>query len=190
MDNLITAELLTAMGVHPKRSAELFDSLQAAATEFGIDTPLEVAHWLAQLCHESRCFEYVRELWDGKGAQSRYEGRVDLGNTERGDGYKYRGRGWIQTTGRTNTERALRKLGYEPGDVDKLETPEGAARSSALFWRDHALDEVAIRAGADVRRVTRVINGGYNGLADRQAYFDKAMTYMAKIYLPASAELI
>ena len=182
---IVTADLLQAMGVRADRAEKHAPHLQAAAAEFGIDTHLEVAHWLAQICQESGCLRYVVELWDGKGQQAKYDTMAKLGNTpERdGDGYHNRGRGWIQVTGEYNIEKTLKALGYPPNSNENLSTPEGAARSAALFWYQHGLDAVAIRAGANVAPVTRVINGGYTHLRERQEYFDQAMRYMAGIYL-------
>lgn len=183
--DIVTAALLQAMGVRADRAEQHAPYLAAAAAEFGIDTPLETAHWLAQICQESGCLRYAVELWDGKGQQAKYDTRTDLGNTpERdGDGYHNRGRGWIQVTGEYNIEKALAALGYPPNSNENLSTPEGAARSAALFWHQHGLDAVALRAGTNVAPVTRVINGGYTHLKERQEYFDKAMRYMAGIYL-------
>jgi putative chitinase len=177
--------MLQAAGVSEQRAAQNAPLLQAAADEFGIDTPLELAHWLAQICHESGCLRYVHELWGPTPAQRRYDTRSDLGNTPDadGDGYHNRGVGFLQYTGEYNIERALQRLGYPPDSNENLATPDGAARSAALFWFDHGLDTVAIRAGKDVKPITRIINGGYNGLAERQQYFDRIMTYMAATML-------
>jgi putative chitinase len=182
---LITVELLTAMGATKEKAKSYADHLQAAANEFGIDTPLEICHWLAQVFHESGKLMWTRELWGPTKSQERYDTRADLGNTpERdGDGYHNRGVGLIQLTGEFNIERALKRLGYPPNSNDNLTTPEGASRSAALFWFDHGLDAAAVRAGKDVRSITRIVNGGYNGLAERQGYFDKAMRYLAALLL-------
>jgi hypothetical protein len=73
-----------------------------AMRKWGIKTPLQKAHFLAQCAHESGNFIYTKEIWGPSAAQQRYEGRKDLGNTQPGDGFKFAGRGYIQVTGRAN----------------------------------------------------------------------------------------
>ena len=181
----VTKELLLAMGVTKQNANKYEQVLANAANEFSINTPLRVVHWLAQICQESGCLRYTRELWDGKGQQAKYDTRTDLGNTPEadGDGYHNRGVGFIQNTGETNIEAALLALGYTPDDNDALAEPEGAARSAGYFWKSHGLNEIADASGADVKKCTRVVNGGYTHLVERQAYFNKGMSYMASKYL-------
>ncbi len=139
--------------------------------KYDIDTPLRCAHFLAQLAHESGCFRYVRELASGKA----YEGRKDLGNVYPGDGVKYKGRGLIQLTGRTNYTLFAATLPEGKNVVEHpelLEEPELAVAVSCWFWQKNNLNVLADRD--DVRAVTRRINGGYNGLADREAYLKRA----------------
>lgn len=158
------AELLKAIPNAGTR-AELFAGpLTSAMAEFGIDTPARKAAFLAQIAHESGSLRYVRELADGKG----YEGREDLGNTEPGDGPRYKGRGLIQVTGRSNYAScgiALNlPLVLHP---EYLETPENASRSAGWFWKMRNLNSLADahKFGA----LTKAINGGFNGLDDRIA---------------------
>src|SRR4051794_20111673 len=92
----------------PRIVAGIVDNQQAIA-QGGIDTPLRLCHFMAQLAHESAHFGVTREFASG----AAYEGRRDLGNTHDGDGRRYRGRGLIQTTGRTNYRQArddIRKM--------------------------------------------------------------------------------
>ena len=133
-----------------------------AMAEFGIDTLERKAFFLAQIAHESMSLACVAEIASG----SAYEGRRDLGNTEVGDGIKYKGHGLIQTTGRANHMRVSERLNV-PFDeiVEWLQTPVGAARSAGMFWQDHDLNHTADTN--DLRGNTRIINGGYNGLAER-----------------------
>ena len=177
---MITDRLLTAMGATGGRALTYAPHLSAAAAEFGIVEPLDVAHWLAQIFQESGALKYVRELWDGKGQQARYDTRTDLGNTQQvdGDGYHNRGVGLIQTTGEYNIEKALKALGYPPDSNDNLATPEGASRSAGYFWQSNGLTAIALSSGFDVRRCTKKVNGGYTHLAERQAYFDKARRFL------------
>ena len=181
----LTREVLKAAGWSKANIAKFLPHLQAGARRYQIDTPLRVAHFIAQVSHESSCGVFTRELWNGKGAQAKYDTRTDLGNTPAadGDGYHNRGVGLIQTTGETNIEEALAELGYPPDSNDSLAMPEGASLSACFFWYKHGLNEIAERSGAKVDRCTRVVNGGYNGLAERQRYFDRVMTHYAELYL-------
>jgi putative chitinase len=134
-----------------------------------LTTPLRQEHFLAQLAHESAGFKTTTEYASGKA----YEGRKDLGNTQKGDGVRFKGRGLIQITGRANYNTMSKALGQ-----DFVKEPELAAEfpyaalTAALYWKNHNLNRYADRD--DIRGVTKVINGGYNGLADRTAYLAKA----------------
>lgn len=144
-----------------------FEPISAALSEFGINTPRRIAAWIAQIGHESGGFRYTREIWGPTPAQTRYEGRKDLGNTRPGDGFRYRGRGLIQLTGRANYESATRALGVDlVNQPELLETPALAARSAAWFWSTRNCN--ALADAGDFTALTRRINGGLNGLKDRQ----------------------
>lgn len=133
-----------------------------AMADFGIDTPLRKAYFLAQLAHESGSLQYVKEIATG-GA---YEGRKDLGNTEPGDGVRYKGRGLIQITGKANYKTCGDALGVDlVGNPDLLETPALAAASAGWFWATHNLNASA--DSDDIKTNTRKINGGFTGLQDR-----------------------
>jgi putative chitinase len=141
--------------------------VKAALIEFSIDTPAREAAWLAQIGHESGGFRFVREIWGPTEAQARYEGRKDLGNTEPGDGSRFRGRGLIQITGRANYTAAGRALGADLiRHPELLESPALAARSAGWFWSTHGCNVFA--DNGDFVSLTRRINGGLNGLADRE----------------------
>jgi len=136
---------------------------------FGINTPERQAAFLAQLAHESGQLRYVREIASGKA----YEGRKDLGNTQPGDGPKFRGRGLIQITGRANYRECGDDLGAELEDnPELLEEPDLAVASACWFWATRGLNELA--DAGDFRKITRKINGGTNGLADRMAFWERA----------------
>lgn len=138
------------------------DPITQAMLEFGIDTPLRQAYFLAQLAHESGSLQYVCEIASG-GA---YEGRTDLGNTDPGDGVKYKGHGLIQTTGKANHFRVADYFDVPREDIVAwLQTPMGAARSAGLFWRDNNLNASA--DADDIHKNTRILNGGQNGILDR-----------------------
>jgi putative chitinase len=120
---------------------------------------------LAQLAHESDGFRTTREYASG----SAYEGRSDLGNTEPGDGRRFRGRGLIQLTGRHNYTVYGEKLGLDlvsnPVIVERMPL---ALEVSLVYWQDRKLNNYADEG--DFRQVTRRINGGYNGMASREKY--------------------
>lgn len=143
------------------------DLPEVAAGIFG--TPLRLAHFIAQIAHESDGFHTVTEYASGKA----YEGRADLGNTHPGDGPRYKGRGLIQLTGRAN----YRHYGALAG-LDLEGAPETAADLrhvtplAALYWATRKLNDPADRD--DITAITRAINGGLNGLASRRLYLIRA----------------
>ena len=141
-------------------------------------TDREVAAFLAQTGHESADFRFLRELWGPTAAQQRYEGRKDLGNTQPGDGLKFRGRGLIQITGRANYARMAELMGLPSllDTPDKLVEPEKAVWSAALWWEDHDCSKVLDRVGFVA--LTKRINGGLNGMKDRWARYDRLCEYL------------
>jgi putative chitinase len=147
--------------------------LDSNCPAYGIDTPLRLAHFLAQACHETAGFRYLHELWGPTPAQSRYEGRADLGNVRAGDGRLYAGRGIFQLTGRANYARIGAALGL-PLEVEPelAADPSISARIACHYWKAHGINVCA--DADDVLAVTRKINGGTNGLASREAYLARA----------------
>ena len=142
------------------------------------DTPLRFAHALAQLGHESGGFRYMEEIWGPTAAQKGYEGRADLGNTVAGDGYRYRGRGPIQITGRANYRTYGRALGIDLERRPELASaPSIGLQVSAAYWTARGINAIADRD--DVEAVTRAINGGLNGLSDRKARLVAAKALLA-----------
>jgi putative chitinase len=165
----VTLDQLKRIMPHAKQADEFYPFLVAAMREFEINTPQRQAAFLAQICHESGSLRYVKEIATG-GA---YEGRADLGNTEQGDGIKYKGRGLIQITGRYNYRDCGTDLGLPLVDnPELLEDPENACRSAGWFWQTRGLNELADQG--DFVRITKRINGGTNGLMDRQEHWDRA----------------
>lgn len=149
-----------------------------AMRRYGITDAKERAHFLAQCAHESGGFRWKKEFASGKA----YEGRKDLGNTQPGDGVKFKGRGYIQITGRANYTKYNTYLRSIGSNVDVLANPatlEGdyfAADSACYWWKYLSRNISGLAVGvspSDVQRVTKRVNGGTNGLADRQAKFDK-----------------
>lgn len=171
----LTIEALVKIMPYAKAKADQYAPLlNSAMLEFEINTQLRQASFLAQIGHESGQLRYVREIASG----AAYEGRKDLGNTQPGDGVRFRGRGLIQVTGRANYTAAMMAL-----DIDCVEHPEllelpiNACRSAGWFWKTHGLNELA-DAGDQVK-VTRRINGGTNGLATRLELFEVARKVLA-----------
>jgi len=166
MSNLST-QIAKATGARLDRAQRFTEPLVAAMAEFDISTPARQAAFLAQIGHESGGLHWTTELWGPTEAQRRYEGRRDLGNTVPGDGFRFRGRGLIQTTGRNNYRRTGEALGVDLiAEPEKLADPVLAARSAAWFWKDKGLNELADKG--DFLTITKRINGGFNGLSERQ----------------------
>lgn len=175
--------------------------LNAACAEYGIDTPLRVAGFLAQVGHESGQLNYVRENLNYKAESlmkywkkyfptialaaqyeknpskigSRvYADRMGNGNEASGDGYSFRGRGLIQITGKTNYTLCGKGIGKDLiADPAYLETDEGAARSAGWFWHSRNINAAA--DAKDIVKMTRLVNGGKNGLEDREKLYKKAL---------------
>ena len=148
--------------------------LNTAMNRYQIVGPKRVAAFIAQIGHESGQLKYVKEIWGPTAAQMRYEGRADLGNTQPGDGSKYRGRGLIQITGRANYEACGEALGLDLiKQPELLEKPQHACMSAAWFWATKGLSTLADEGKFET--ITRRINGGLNGLADRQMLYARAL---------------
>lgn len=153
--------------------ADFFSPLCAAMQEFEINTPLRQAAFVAQIGHESAQLRYVEEIASGEA----YEGRKDLGNTQPGDGVRFKGRGLLQITGRANYAKCSSALF---GDDRLLQFPElltdpaNACRSAGWFWKSSGLNELADGGMNEFGFITRRVNGGTNGIADRLALYRKA----------------
>ena len=179
----MTPSLLRAATGCTQDAADLYaEHLSAACEHYRIDTPVRLAAFLAQIGHESGGLRHVREIWGPTEAQQRYEGRLDLGNSQPGDGALYRGRGLIQCTGRTNYRamtNALRSFGAPDfeAEPEALEQPQWAAWSAAAWWATHGCNELADVSSFEA--LTRRINGGLNGLDDRVARWERAKTALA-----------
>jgi putative chitinase len=174
-DGVIGRGTLTALfvrcGAKPDRAHSLAVGAAVHWPAFGIlDTPLRLAHHMAQLMHESGRFKYMEEIASG----AAYEGREDLGNTHPGDGRRFKGRGPLQVTGRAN----YRRIGFEIG-IDLENNPEIAAipsigiHTACVFWRNMKLNAYA--DADDILAVSNGVNRGNprstkppNGYVDRQ----------------------
>lgn len=153
-----------------------------------INTTARIAAFIAQIGHESGNLRYTREIWGPTAQQLRYEGTSlakTLGNSQPGDGIRYLGRGLLQTTGRANyrmTRDKLRKyLGEYVPDFEArpelLQEKRWAALTAALYWRERNLNRFA--DSGNFAELTRRINGGYNGMAHRQALYTAALSELS-----------
>ena len=179
------AHLAAIAGITTPLMPTLADWMNQTCSQYAIDTPQEYCHFLAQACHETDHFKTLQEYASGRA----YEGRLDLGNTQPGDGVRFKGRGIFQTTGRGN----YLQLGIKQGRRDLfintptlLEQPEYAVWSACEYWQGRGLNDAANHADSDILKkkyrgnvidvspvefISITINGGYNGIDDRkQAY--------------------
>ncbi len=147
-------------------------ALSKTMETYNISSPSQKSMFLAQVMHESGACRYVKELASG----AAYEGRKDLGNTQKGDGVKFKGRGLIQITGRTNYTKLGEAFGVDLiSKPEILEQPQWASDSAGWFWNSRRLnDTAATNSDAAFLIVTKRINGGTNGLEDRLAYWKRA----------------
>ena len=172
----------------PARIANFIGPLNATMEEFGITTPARQAAFLAQIGHESGSLRYVREIADG----SAYDDRASLGNNRpeaialaqaagTTTGRYYKGRGLIQVTGYNNYRACSRDLLRDADELCKhpemLEMLPLSVRSAAWYWDSRDLNALADAGKFDL--ITKAINGGYNGMADRQAYHARAQKALA-----------
>jgi putative chitinase len=156
-----------------KTYLKIFNQL---SRNYKLNTPLRIAHFLAQVGHESASFNYTKELASG----AAYEGRTDLGNCQKGDGVRFKGRGLIQLTGRANYKRYGAYSGLnllKKGNEELISTvPKNAMEVSMWFWKNRKLNNFS--DSDNLLAITRRVNGGYNGLADRQGYLDRAKFFL------------
>lgn len=178
--------------IMPRLSAPRLDTflphLNAAMGEFAINSPARAAAFVAQLAHESGEFRWMEEIWGPSSAQRRYEPpstlAARLGNTQPGDGIRFKGRGPIQLTGRANYQRFGQLLGIDLiAEPQRAASPDVAFRIAALYWANRGLN--ALADAGDFREITRRINGGFNGLADRMKYFERARTILGEVLTKA-----
>jgi len=191
---------LQQLGIHESWLGPLNNTFD----RFEINTPARQAFFIGQCSHESGHFKFLEEnlnykveslvhTWPQrftpvlaqecahkpeKIANIVYANRMGNGNPESGDGYKYRGRGLIQLTGKSNYIACGQALGVDlESTPDYLSTPAGAALSAGWFWSAHGLNKLA--DANDLEQMTRVINGGTIGLEDRFALMQKALEVLA-----------
>jgi putative chitinase len=161
----MTPEQLKTVMPAASRTGVYAPLITATMEEFEISTPRRQAAWLAQIAQESGQLLYTTEL--GKDSYfARYEGNADLGNSQPGDGLRFKGRGLIQITGRFNYAALSKAFDINLlTNPELLAEPELATRSAGWFWRSKDLNQLA-----DTDRfgtLTKRINGGYTHIDER-----------------------
>jgi putative chitinase len=180
MPNGFPEAKLSAIMIHatPLNIKRYSNALSIKMLENGINTPLRIAHFLAQIAHESGELRYSEEIASGDA----YEGRADLGNSQSGDGKRFKGRGLIQLTGRSNYQGYGKARGkdYTTDENANLlaADPYTAVDVSCWFWVENELNALADKD--DVMALTKAINGGYNGLEDRKAKLARAKFFLVR----------
>ena len=173
----ITPELLrTVAGAPVSKTVTdgLVQYLPEYLEKYNINTQLELEHFLAQAAHESDHFRTLTEYASG----AEYEGRRDLGNVYPGDGRRYKGRGIFQLTGRANYATMSKKLGVDLVNNPQLAaTPEISVQTALEYWKSHNLSKWAKED--NIEQITKLINGGYNGLKERRIHLQKAKRAVA-----------
>ena len=189
---LTEVQLIQIMRNASQRKCHLYlVPLNDAMVTHGIDNLLRTAAFIAQLAHESGEFQFMEEIWGPTAAQKRYEPPSDLakrlGNTQPGDGKRFKGRGPIQITGRFNYQKYGDLLGLDLiSNPAQAATPEVGFATAALFWERNGLNKLA---DADqFKDITQRINGGQNGAAERERYYARAELVLASAFpVPAPA---
>ena len=208
-------ELLMEMGVSAGDAEQYIGDLEGTLPKYGIaDSKERLAHFFSQVLHESGCMRYDMEnlnysakalravfgkyfktMRDAESCARKpekianrvYANRMGNGSESSGDGWKYRGRGLIQLTGKNNYKAFAKWIGNERviDDPDLVAT-EYAVHSAIFFWDKNNLNKIADKD--DVVRLTKRINGGVNGLAHRKELLNKANGLLAMLDLTASGK--
>jgi len=204
--NLTASKLAQAMGIGDDAAALWIAHVNNAIAQCNCRTPEHAAMWIAQIGHESAGMSRLVESlnYTPEGLMKTWPARFDaetaqrlgrtankaadqeaiaeiayfgrMGNVHKGDGFRFRGRALVMTTGRANYRECGQAIGADlEQEPSLLEMRSTAAASTAWYWRKHKLTGY----NGDVLRVTRLINGGTNGLADRQARYDKALAVLS-----------
>lgn len=204
MSSILTLDKLKQMIPRNPYVAEWHEALDQLLPDYGIDTPKRVAAFVAQCAHESAEFRFIEENLNYRAASLRktfakyfptdeiarqyerkpqmianrvYANRMGNGDEASGDGWRYRGRGLIQLTGKDNYTFFAGSLGIPVEEAaDYLGTFEGAAQSACFFWEQNNINRFA--DAGDIRGMTRAINGGFIGLEDRIKHYNHALHVM------------
>ena len=202
---MITLELLQS--IFPRTKVNVLescvDALVTTCEKFEINTPERVAMFLAQIGHESAGLSVMKENLNYRAdrlavvfpkyfrdvnpadyahnqeaiANRVYANRMGNGNEDSGDGYRFRGRGFIQCTGKSTYMAFANNMEMDLDDaVDYMETVEGAAMSAGWFWNKNNLNQWA--DNSDIVTVTKKINGGTHGLQEREHLFHQGMNLL------------
>jgi putative chitinase len=174
-DLSVTAELLLrlAPSANPAILAGIARGFDRHAQEHGVETRRRLCHFLAQAAHETDGFRTLQE-YGGPAWFIRYEGRRDLGNVQAGDGVRYHGRGIFQLTGRANYRRFGELIGIDlEAAPERALEPDVSLAVAFTYWTERNINPAA--DADDIERVTKLINGGRNGLAERTRYLERAM---------------
>jgi len=163
---VITDSQMQRMGWKNYKLADL----NACCKKFGITTSARIRHFISQCSHESCCGVYTKEIASGQA----YEGRTSLGNTQPGDGPRFKGAGYIQLTGRSNYQALANYL----GDQNVMQGVDYVAAnypwtSAGYWWYRNNMNSLCDQ-GASVETITKRVNGGYNGLESRRNYYNRA----------------
>jgi putative chitinase len=188
---IITVDILKQIAPGGKKTKfklfpQLVEHMNGWFPDFGIDTPSELRHIIAQLAHESDSFNTLEEYASGRA----YEGRIDLGNAVKGDGVRYKGRGPIQTSGRSNYKRLGEKKGMPNlyiSNPELLATPNHGVWAACVFWDDRDLNTIANlpdthkiwvkkknKNMSPIEYITYRVNGGQNGIVSRKEFYERA----------------
>ena len=165
----LTADVLKKICPKTKLSvlAEVAKWINFYAPKYGVTTLRRMRYFVSQIAHESLGFYTTKEFASG----AKYEGRKDLGNIYKGDGVKYKGRGYIQITGRYNYRDCGKDNGVDfLNHPELMETIQYAVLVSYWYWNKHNLNSLADKD--EYKAVTRKINGGLNGLDSRYKYLN------------------
>jgi putative chitinase len=164
----------------PAKAAKFAGPLKRTMAAYGISTGQRAAHFLAQVGHETMSLQWETEIASG----AAYEGRTDLGNTQPGDGKKFKGRGLIQLTGRANYAAYGKDKNLDlVKEPEKVATdPELNADVAGWYWKNRDLNSWADKN--DIQTITKKVNGGLNGYADRIRRFK--VCYVALVALDAT----
>jgi putative chitinase len=156
--------------------AAVGEVLRPTLESYQITTRLRIAYFLGQTCHESAGFRTTEEFASG----DEYEDRTDLGNIQKGGGPRYKGRGLLQLTGRANYRDYGKALQVDlEGNPALAAEPVLSLRIACEYWKRHNINVACDQD--DLIRVTKLVNGGLNGLPERRAYTAKAKTALARI---------
>lgn len=154
---------------------EISGQFTSILESYDISTYLRIAHFMGQVTHECAGFRTTEEFASG----ADYNGRLDLGNTEKGDGPRYKGRGLLQLTGRANYRQMGQNLGL-PLEAEPLRAGEPliSLRIACEYWKSRKINPDCDRD--DLIAVTRKVNGGINGLDDRRIYYRRAKEALSR----------